>query len=172
MENKGGGCRRHRALRTAAPRAVCPRNVARLFRPKGRNCTARTSSGRATVRLRRREARNAPKAWNGPKRRVPKAPSREHAPAGQRNGEARDGLKGRGGPTKVATAFRLLTIKMIFGKDGGIMMAMFFAQRVILGKTTFANVPKALKAGVAEVLIDSGLPELVPTEYGGTADGE
>jgi len=25
---------------------------------------------------------------------------------------------------------------------------------------------------VAEVLIDSGLPELVPTEYGGTADGE
>ena len=47
------------------------------------------------------------------------------------------------------------------------MMAMFFAQRVILGKTTFANVPKALKAGVAEVLIDSGLPELVPTEYGG-----
>ena len=48
------------------------------------------------------------------------------------------------------------------------MMAMFFAQRVILGKTTFANVPKALKAGVAEVLIDSGLPELVPTEYGGT----
>ena len=112
------------------------------------------------------------KAWDGPKRRVPKAPSREHAPAGQRNGEARDGLKGRGGPTKVATAVRLLTIKIIFGKDGGIMMAMFFAQRVILGKTTFANVPKALKAGVAEVLIDSGLPELVPTEYGGTADGE
>ena len=35
-----------------------------------------------------------------------------------------------------------------------------------------AGVPKALKAGVAEVLIDSGLPELVPTEYGGTADGE
>ena len=40
------------------------------------------------------------------------------------------------------------------------MMAMFFAQRVILGKTTFANVPKALKAGVVEVLIDSGLPVL------------
>ena len=75
-------------------------------------------------------------------------------------------------PTKVATAVRLLTIKIIFGKEWCIMMAMFFAQRVILGKTTFANVPKALKAGVAEVLIDSGLPELVPTEYGGTADGE
>ena len=54
---------------------------------------------------------------------------------------------------------------------GGVsMMAMFFAQRVILGKTSFEQVPKALKAGVAEVLIDSGLPELVPTEYGGTAE--
>lgn len=50
------------------------------------------------------------------------------------------------------------------------MMAMFFAQRVILGKTEFADVPKALKKGVAEVLIDSGLPELVPTEYGGTME--
>lgn len=50
------------------------------------------------------------------------------------------------------------------------MMAMFFAQRVILGKTQFAEVPKALKQGVAEVLLDSGLPELVPAEYGGTAE--
>lgn len=49
------------------------------------------------------------------------------------------------------------------------MMAMFFAQRVILGKTAFADVPAALKAGCAEVLIDGGLPELVPEEYGGTA---
>ena len=55
-------------------------------------------------------------------------------------------------------------------KGGDIMMAMFFAQRVILGKTTFDQVPKALKKGVAEVLIDSGLPELVPSEYGGSAD--
>ena len=55
-------------------------------------------------------------------------------------------------------------------KGGVSMMAMFFAQRVILGKTSFEQVPKALKAGVAEVLIDSGLPELVPAEYGGTAE--
>lgn len=51
-----------------------------------------------------------------------------------------------------------------------IMMAMFFAQRVILGKTKFDEVPKALKAKVAEILLDSGLPELVPSEFGGTAD--
>ena len=50
-----------------------------------------------------------------------------------------------------------------------VMMAMFFAQRVIYGKTAFEDVPAALKAGCAEVLIDSGLPELVPEEYGGTA---
>ena len=47
------------------------------------------------------------------------------------------------------------------------MMAMFFAQRVILGKTTFKDVPAALQKGCAEILIDSGLPELVPEEFGG-----
>ena len=51
-----------------------------------------------------------------------------------------------------------------------IMMAMFFAQRVILGKTEFDAVPKALKKQVAEILIDSGLPELVPAEVGGSKD--
>ena len=60
--------------------------------------------------------------------------------------------------------------KLIFNFERMVqMMDMFFAQRVILGKTAFADVPPALKAGCAEVLIDSGLPELVPEEYGGTA---
>lgn len=60
--------------------------------------------------------------------------------------------------------------KIIFNFERMVqMMAMFFAQRVILGKTAFLDVPAALKAGCAEVLIDSGLPELVPEEYGGTA---
>ena len=52
-----------------------------------------------------------------------------------------------------------------------LMMAMFFAQRVILRKNTFDEVPKALKPGCAEILLESGLPELVPAEYGGTAEG-
>ena len=51
-----------------------------------------------------------------------------------------------------------------------IMMSMFFAQRVILGKTEFDAVPKALKKQVAEILIDSGLPELVPAEFGSTKE--
>lgn len=51
------------------------------------------------------------------------------------------------------------------------MMAMLFAQRVILGKTEFDRVPAKLKAKVADILINEcGLPELVPTEFGGTAD--
>ncbi len=40
------------------------------------------------------------------------------------------------------------------------MMAMFFAQRVILGKTAFKVVPKALKEEVRELLVESGLEEL------------
>lgn len=50
------------------------------------------------------------------------------------------------------------------------MMAMLFAQRVILGKTEFNAVPAKLKKQVADILINEcGLPELVPAEYGGTA---
>ncbi len=50
------------------------------------------------------------------------------------------------------------------------MMAMLFAQRVILGKTSFEEVPAKLKAQVADILVNEcGLPELVPAEYGGTA---
>lgn len=44
------------------------------------------------------------------------------------------------------------------------MMAMFFAQRVILGKTTFAEVPTKLKDSVRELLEESGLPELAVEE--------
>lgn len=46
-------------------------------------------------------------------------------------------------------------------KGGELIMAMFFAQRVILGKTAFDEVPKALKAGTAEILKESGLAELI-----------
>lgn len=65
------------------------------------------------------------------------------------------------------TALKLFFIKIILRGDV-LMMTMFFAQRVILGKTTFDEVPAALKQGCAEILIDSGLPELVPEDFGGT----
>lgn len=51
------------------------------------------------------------------------------------------------------------------------LMAMLFSQRVILGKCEFEQVPKKLQKQVAEILVDEcGMPELVPSEFGGTAD--
>lgn len=59
----------------------------------------------------------------------------------------------------VSIRVQLFLLRLIL-KGGEIMMAMFFAQRVILGKTTFADVPEKLKAQVRELLVDAGLPEL------------
>lgn len=64
-----------------------------------------------------------------------------------------------------------LNVYFTLQKGSKEMMAMLFAQRVILGKTEFEQVPAKLKAQVATILIDEcGLPELVPVEYGGTKD--
>lgn len=41
------------------------------------------------------------------------------------------------------------------------MTALFFAQRIILNKLTYKEVPSTLKEGVKEVLIDSGLEFLI-----------
>ena len=56
------------------------------------------------------------------------------------------------------------------------MLAIFFAQRVILGKADFSveygdskYIPEPLREQVAENLITSGLGYLVPKEFGGTA---
>ena len=64
-----------------------------------------------------------------------------------------------------------LMINILLTRGEVLMMAMLFAQRVILGKTTFDEVPAKLKTQVADILINEcGLPELVPAEYGGTAE--
>ena len=64
-----------------------------------------------------------------------------------------------------------LSIYLHLSKGAREMMAMLFAQRVILGKTEFNGVPAKLKSQVADILINEcGLPELVPVEYGGTAE--
>ena len=41
------------------------------------------------------------------------------------------------------------------------MMAMIWAQQIMLGKKIFAQVPRLLKDKVKEVLIDSGCEDLV-----------
>ena len=57
-----------------------------------------------------------------------------------------------------------------FSKKGELeMMAMLFACRVVEGRTEWDRVPAKLKPQVAEIIInDFALPELIPTEFGGT----
>ena len=56
---------------------------------------------------------------------------------------------------------RKLIINILFGKDGEIMMAMLWAQKIMLGKKTFDQVPRLLKDQVREILIDSGCEDLI-----------
>lgn len=55
---------------------------------------------------------------------------------------------------------RWLLYWLLAWRGGDIMVVMFFAQRVILGKTKYAEVPKTLQLGVLEILTDSGLEYL------------
>lgn len=41
------------------------------------------------------------------------------------------------------------------------MIAMLWANQIILGKKTFKQVPKLLKEQVREILIDAGMEELI-----------
>lgn len=57
----------------------------------------------------------------------------------------------------------LLTNTLIFfmRKDGKEMMAMLWAQQIMLGKKTYEQVPRLLKEKVKEILADSGMEELI-----------
>ena len=54
----------------------------------------------------------------------------------------------------------ILGLLVMSGKDED-MMAMLWAQQIMLGKKTYAQVPRLIKDKVKEVLIDSGCEELV-----------
>ena len=56
----------------------------------------------------------------------------------------------------------LLTYLIIFfqGKEGKEMMAMLWAQQIMLSKKTYEQVPRLLKEQVKEILTDSGMEEL------------
>ena len=59
----------------------------------------------------------------------------------------------------VALLTNILTY--IIGKEGKEMMAMLWAQQIILGKKTYGQVPRLLKDKVKEILEDSGMADLV-----------
>ncbi len=50
---------------------------------------------------------------------------------------------------------------LLQNQGGKEMMAMLWAQQIMLGKKTYTQAPRLLKDQVREVLIDSGMPELV-----------
>ena len=56
---------------------------------------------------------------------------------------------------------RRFICKLLFGKEGETMMALLWAQQIMLGKKTYAQVPRLLKEQVKEILIDSGMENLV-----------
>lgn len=51
-------------------------------------------------------------------------------------------------------------ILLFLGKDGIEMIAMLWAQQIMLGKRTFSQVPRLLKDKTKEILVDSGMEEL------------
>ena len=51
--------------------------------------------------------------------------------------------------------------RLLFGKESETMMAMLWAQQIMLGKKTYDDVPRLLKDQVKEILIDSGCEDLV-----------
>ncbi|RHP09355.1 hypothetical protein DWZ93_05860 [Dorea sp. AF36-15AT] len=53
---------------------------------------------------------------------------------------------------------------LLQNSGGKEMIAMLWAQQIILEKKTYAQVPRLLKDKVKEVLIDSGMEELVTEE--------
>ena len=64
-----------------------------------------------------------------------------------------------------------LGIYFFITKGEGTMMAMLFACRVIEARTKFDQVPRLLKQQVADIIIpDFGMPEIIPTEFGGTLE--
>lgn len=56
---------------------------------------------------------------------------------------------------------RKLLLHLIFGKEVDEVMAMLWAQKIMLGKKQYSDVPRLLKEQVKEILIESGMDELV-----------
>lgn len=55
----------------------------------------------------------------------------------------------------------LWLLLIIGGKEEQTMLAMLWANQIILGKKTFSQVPAKLKEQVREILIDCGCEDLI-----------
>lgn len=63
--------------------------------------------------------------------------------------------------TIIVLTILFILLQISGGKE---MMAMLWAQQIMLGKKTYSQVPRLLKDKVKEILIDSGVGELVTEE--------
>ena len=54
-----------------------------------------------------------------------------------------------------------LLFRIFYGEGGTDMIAMLWANQIIIGKKTYAQVPRLLKEQVAEILRDCGMEELI-----------
>lgn len=63
--------------------------------------------------------------------------------------------------TIIVLTILFILLQISGGKE---MMAMLWAQQIMLGKKTYAEVPRLLKAKVKEILEDSGMGELAKEE--------
>lgn len=64
----------------------------------------------------------------------------------------------------IGEIIRRALLQILYGKEGDTMMAMLWAQKIILEKKTYAQVPRLLKDKVKEILIESGMEELIIDE--------
>ena len=63
--------------------------------------------------------------------------------------------------TIIVLTILFILLQISGGKE---MMAMLWAQQIMLGKKTYSQVPRLLKAKVKEILEDSGMGELAKEE--------
>jgi len=61
----------------------------------------------------------------------------------------------------MANDIRLWLINLLLLKEEKTMLAMLWANQIILGKKTFSQVPAKLKEQVRETLIDAGCEDLI-----------
>ena len=61
----------------------------------------------------------------------------------------------------MVSKLRWLLLCLLLRKEEKEMLAMLWAQKIILGKKTFAQVPAKLKEQVREILIESGCEDLI-----------
>lgn len=54
----------------------------------------------------------------------------------------------------------LINLLLFLNRKDDFMMAMLWAQQIMLGKKEFKDVPRLLKESVKEILVDSGMSEL------------